>query len=149
MPLTSGRRISSRSPSSAGWRETSLPDLDRESVRRSGSRTVSLFLPATRTSPDERRRCRALAALFAARQRAAAGERDAARLEDDTCRDLAAAGLAVDYVEVVLPETFDRPRRVEAGAALCAAVRAGKTRLIDNVLLLDAETAEREDSRKP
>jgi pantothenate synthetase len=48
-----------------------------------------------------------------------------------------------------LPETFERPLRIAPGAALCAAVRAGKTRLIDNVLLLDAEAAEREDSRKP
>ena len=39
--------------------------------------------------------------------------------------------------------------RVEPGAALCAAVRAGKTRLIDNVLLLDAETAASEDSKEP
>jgi pantothenate synthetase len=52
----------------------------------------------------------------------------------------------VDYVEVLLPDTFDRPLRVEAGTALSAAVRAGKARLIDNVLLLDAEAAEREDS---
>jgi pantoate--beta-alanine ligase len=101
-------------------------------------------------SSDERRRASGLsAALFAARRRAADGERDVARLENETRRDLDAAGLAVDYVEVVLPDTFDRPRRVEPGAALCAAVRAGKTRLIDNVLLLDAETAEREDSGKP
>ena len=100
-------------------------------------------------SPDERRRAAGLsAALFSAQRRAAAGQRDAGRLEDETRRDLIAAGLAVDYVEVVLPETFEHPRRVEAGAALCAAVRVGKTRLIDNVLLLDAEPDEREDSRK-
>ena len=101
-------------------------------------------------SPEERRRASGLsAALIAAPQRAAAGEREAARLEDETRRDLAAAGLTVDYVEVVLPETFERRNRIGAGAALCAAVRAGKTRLIDNVLLLDAEAAEREDSGKP
>jgi pantoate--beta-alanine ligase len=98
-------------------------------------------------SSDERRRASGLsAALFAAERRAAAGERDVARMENETRGDLAAAGLAVDYVEVVLPDTFARPLRIEPGAALCAAVRAGKTRLIDNVLLLDAETGEREDS---
>jgi pantoate--beta-alanine ligase len=101
-------------------------------------------------SPDERRRASGLpAALFAAGRRAAAGERDAARLEGETRRDLAAAGLAADYVEVGLPETVERLNRIEPGAALCAAVRVGKTRLIDNVLLLDAEAAEREDSTKP
>ena len=97
-------------------------------------------------SGDERRRASGLsAALFAAQWRAAAGERDAARLESETRRDLAASGLAVDYVEVVLADTYDRLRRIAPGAALCAAVRVGKTRLIDNVLLLDAETAEREE----
>jgi pantoate--beta-alanine ligase len=101
-------------------------------------------------SPEERRRAARLpAALFAARRRAAAGERDAGRLEKETRRDLEAAGLEVDYVEVVFPDTMERLLRIEAGAGLSAAVRAGKTRLIDNVLLLDAETAESEDSREP
>ena len=48
-----------------------------------------------------------------------------------------AAGLAVDYVEVVNGNTMRRPPRIEPGSALSAAVRIGKTRLIDNVLLLE------------
>jgi pantoate--beta-alanine ligase len=96
---------------------------------------------------DERRRAAARpAARFAARRRAAAGERDAARLEDETRRDLAAAGLAVDYVQAVVADTMERPLEIGRGAALCAAARAGKTRLIDNVSLLDADDAEGEDS---
>jgi len=79
------------------------------------------------------------AALFAARERAAAGERDAARLESATRRELEAAGFMVDYVEAVAPDTMRRAKRIGPGSALAAAVRVGKTRLIDNVLLLDDE----------
>jgi len=100
-------------------------------------------------SAQERRQASAFpAALFTARRRAADGERDVGRLESETRRDLETAGLGVDYVEVVRPDTMARPTRIEPGAALCAAVRAGKTRLIDNVVLIDAETAASEDSRK-
>jgi pantoate--beta-alanine ligase len=76
-------------------------------------------------------------ALFEARDRAAAGERSAGRLEEDTRLDLESAGLAVDYVEIVDPETMARRRGIEPGSALTAAVRVGKTRLIDNVTLLE------------
>jgi pantoate--beta-alanine ligase len=89
-------------------------------------------------SPDERQLAAGFpAALFEARDRVAAGERSVEQLKQDTRRDLEAAGLAVDYVEVVSPDTMSRPARIEPGSVLCAAVRAGKTRLIDNVLLLD------------
>ncbi len=89
-------------------------------------------------SPDERQVAAGFpAALFEARDRVAAGERSVEQLKQDTRRDLEAAGLAVDYVEVVSPDTMSRPARIGPGSALCAAVRAGKTRLIDNVLLLD------------
>jgi pantoate--beta-alanine ligase len=81
------------------------------------------------------------AALFAARGRAADGERDAGKLERETRRDLEAAGLAVDYVEVVRPQTMARLASIEPGSAICAAVRVGKTRLIDNVLLLEEDIA--------
>ena len=87
-------------------------------------------------SADERR----LAAhfprvLFAASARAARGNADAPRLEADARRELESAGLAVDYVEVVDPDTMRRLPRAEAGAAIAAAVRVGRTRLIDNVVV--------------
>jgi pantothenate synthetase len=41
----------------------------------------------------------------------------------------------VDYVELVHPDSMARADRVVPGLALTAAVRVGKTRLIDNVLL--------------
>ena len=76
-------------------------------------------------------------ALFAARDRARAGERDIRRLEEDTRRALEAAGLAPDYVEIVDAETMRRPETIGPGSAISAAVRLGKTRLIDNVSLVE------------
>ena len=91
-------------------------------------------------SPEERRRAADLSrSLFAARARAEHGERDARILEVDVLRQLAAAGLDVDYVEAVDAGTMTRAAEVRPGVALAAAVRLGKTRLIDNVILLDPE----------
>jgi pantoate--beta-alanine ligase len=41
----------------------------------------------------------------------------------------------VDYIEVVHPETFEPLERVDGPALVCAAVRVGDTRLIDNVMV--------------
>ena len=91
-------------------------------------------------SPEERRRATDLSrSLLAARARAAHGERDARLLEVDVLRQLEAAGLAADYVEAVDAETMARVSEIRPGVALAAAVRLGKTRLIDNVILLDPE----------
>jgi pantoate--beta-alanine ligase len=87
-------------------------------------------------SPDERRRAADLArTLMAARNRALHGETDLRALEVDALRQLDAAGLAVDYVEAVDSVTMARAERIGPGVALAAAVRLGKTRLIDNVFL--------------
>lgn len=87
-------------------------------------------------SAEERRQASALPrALFAARDRAAAGDTEAKALERETREALELAGLAVDYVELVDPETMRRMDRAAAGTALAAAVRVGKTRLIDNVVI--------------
>jgi len=77
-------------------------------------------------------------ALFAARRRAREGVSDANALARAVRADLEAAGLDVNYVEVVDPETMRALPAVKPGCALAAAVRVGKTRLIDNVTLLDA-----------
>jgi len=76
-------------------------------------------------------------ALFAIRDLASRGERDARELERLGRAELEKAGLAIDYIEVVDSTTMRRLPRVEAGAALTAAIRVGNTRLIDNVLLLE------------
>ncbi|MFN2385673.1 MAG: pantoate--beta-alanine ligase [Thermoanaerobaculia bacterium] len=82
---------------------------------------------------------RSLAAAFPRTLLAAAAKTDvgsdARALEEDVRRRLQEAGLAVDYVELVEPETMARAAQVRSGDALTAAVRLGKTRLIDNVVL--------------
>jgi pantoate--beta-alanine ligase len=87
-------------------------------------------------SPEDRRVAAALPrALFAARDAAGRGERDVALLAGTIRRELEAAGLAVDYVDGVDPETMKPVDGALSGTALAAAVRVGKTRLIDNVLV--------------
>ena len=91
-------------------------------------------------SPEERRKAVDLSrTLFAARARAREGSREtsASRLEEDARRQLEAAGLTVDYVEAVDADSMKRVVTVVPGVALAAAIRIGKTRLIDNVFLLD------------
>ncbi len=75
--------------------------------------------------------------LFAARARAGHGETDASKLEREAGAQLSAAGFEVDYVEAVDADTMRRAVRVAPGVALAAAIRIGKTRLIDNVFLQD------------
>src|SRR5262249_34895982 len=83
-------------------------------------------------SPSERNRAAALSrALFAARDRVSKGERDSESVERQARADLEEAGLTVDYVEVVDGSTMQRLPSVKPGAALTAAVRLEKTRLID------------------
>ncbi|HEY6065783.1 MAG TPA: pantoate--beta-alanine ligase [Thermoanaerobaculia bacterium] len=74
-------------------------------------------------------------ALFEGRDAAARGERDAGKLSADVRNRLAAAGIRVDYVDVVDPETMEPIAHAFPGSAIAAAVRIGSTRLIDNVLL--------------
>jgi pantoate--beta-alanine ligase len=82
---------------------------------------------------EERGRALALSrALFAARDRAARGERDAAALAAEARRAIEAAGARVDYVEVVHPETL-APVAAAAGARMLVAAFVGSTRLIDNL----------------
>jgi len=88
-------------------------------------------------------------ALFAARDRARAGEADARALESEVRRDLENAGLVTDYVEAVDPKTMRRAPRVEPGAAIAAAVRVGKTRLIDNVLFASPEPSGGPERNRP
>lgn len=88
-------------------------------------------------APAERAEATALiAALRAAGEALAAGERDPARLAAIGQARLAAApGLRPEYFAVVDPETLAPPARVpEPGRLLIAcAARLGRTRLIDNL----------------
>ncbi|MCA1580986.1 MAG: pantoate--beta-alanine ligase [Acidobacteria bacterium] len=92
-------------------------------------------------SGEQRTRAAALSrALFHARDRAAAGQTDPRALEDETRRELEAAGLSVDYVEAIEAGSMARADRASPGIALAAAVRVGKTRLLDNVVLEERKT---------
>ena len=86
-------------------------------------------------SPEERARAAALPkALRAASALAARGVRDARRLEAEARGVLRreARPERIDYLKIVDPKTLVPVRRVERRALLLAAVRIGRTRLIDN-----------------
>ncbi len=91
----------------------------------------------TYLSPEERRRALSLvAALEAAREAVAAGDRTAAGIVAAARRVLTQTpGVEIDYVELVHPDTLERIERLEGPARLALAARLGKTRLIDNALL--------------
>ncbi len=87
-------------------------------------------------SAEERVRALSLSrALQEAAGRAAAGERDPAALAAGARRRLEEAGVRVDYVEVVHPETLQPVERAVPGSRMLLAAFAGTTRLIDNLAL--------------
>jgi pantoate--beta-alanine ligase len=87
-------------------------------------------------SKEERERALALSrTLFAARDRAAAGERDTASLRSGIEVELAKRTDRIDYVEIVHPETLAPVARAEPGSMALVAAFVGRTRLIDNVKL--------------
>jgi len=88
-------------------------------------------------APSERRAATVLfRSLDRARQAIAAGERDAARLLAIMHGVLAEEPLAVpDYVELVSADTFEPVMRLQGVCFSLLAVRLGKTRLIDNMLI--------------
>jgi pantoate--beta-alanine ligase len=75
-------------------------------------------------------------ALFAARERWRAGERDG-----ETLRRLmrqmieSVPGVQIDYISVADPVTLTELRRIKGSALASLAVKIGGTRLIDNVIL--------------
>jgi pantoate--beta-alanine ligase len=87
-------------------------------------------------SPDARARALSLSgALLEARAAAAAGERDAAALRARAAGRLEAAGVRIDYVEIVHPDTLAPVERAEPGSVMLVAAFVGGTRLIDNLRL--------------
>src|ERR1700722_15125861 len=88
-------------------------------------------------SPDERRAATVLfRALDRARQSIAQGERDAGRLLAMLRGTLAEEPLvAPDYVELVSADSFEPVARLQGECLALLAVRLGKTRLIDNMLI--------------
>lgn len=74
--------------------------------------------------------------LRCAQERVAAGERDLGALRADMQAMITAEPLAqIDYVSIVDYDTLQPLQRLEGKALAALAVRFGKTRLIDNVVL--------------
>lgn len=86
---------------------------------------------------EERKAATAISrALREAEGKFRAGERKAGALRDLVRARIAAEPLAkIDYVEAVHFETLEPVEEIGAGATLAAAVRFGRARLIDNVVL--------------
>jgi pantoate--beta-alanine ligase len=95
-------------------------------------------------SAEERSRALALpAALNAAAERAATGERSARVLLDAARQAMLEAGVEPEYVALVDPETLEPRETLARETLLAVAARIGEVRLIDNVMLQPAETATR------
>jgi pantoate--beta-alanine ligase len=87
-----------------------------------------------RLSPDDRLRALALSrALRAVAELAGEGERDASRLREAAGEQL--AGVDVEYVAIVDPESFEELTTLEGRALVAVAARVGPVRLIDNVVV--------------
>ncbi len=87
-------------------------------------------------SPEERQQALALPqALSLAQELAASGQRDANVLLRSMEECLERAGLLIDYASVADAETLAELETLDRPALALAAVRAGSTRLIDNVSL--------------
>ncbi len=87
-------------------------------------------------TPEERGRAVAISrSLEEARRRAGGGERDPATLALGIRAAVEAAGMRVDYVELVHPERLRPVDRAVPGTRALVAAFLGRTRLIDNVAL--------------
>jgi pantoate--beta-alanine ligase len=86
--------------------------------------------------PPSRERARALsAALGAAGELAAAGERSPEALLGAAHAVLGAAGVRPDYLTLVDPDTLEPLNELDRPALLALAARVGRVRLIDNITL--------------
>ena len=90
-----------------------------------------------RLTPEERQAaCVLYASLRLAEERVGAGEQDAKAILDEMRVMIEAESLArIDYVTLCDPETLKPLDRIEGPILTALAVRFGKTRLIDNLLL--------------
>jgi pantoate--beta-alanine ligase len=87
-------------------------------------------------SEDERERALALSrALTAAEGKVAAGELDAAEVLAAARRELDAAGVEPEYLELRSTHDLAPARRVNGSTLLAVAARVGRARLIDNTIL--------------
>jgi len=88
-------------------------------------------------SLDERAKAVCLyRALTGAQELFLSGERNAERLQNEMKRTLnSTPGVSVDYLEVVDALTLQPMERIDRRTLLAGAIRLGKTRLIDNIII--------------
>ena len=91
----------------------------------------------TYLNPEERRAAVVLyQALTLAQRLYAGGERDARKLRQEMTNLIQKQPLAnIDYISIAHAETLDELDRIKPPALVSLAVKIGKTRLIDNVVL--------------
>jgi pantoate--beta-alanine ligase len=93
----------------------------------------------TLLSPDERARALAMpAALAAARETAATGERSTERLIAAARDAMRPFGVQPEYLALVEPDSFEPVAALTGEALLVLAARVGEIRLIDNAILQPA-----------
>jgi len=74
-------------------------------------------------------------ALKKARKIIKAGERDASRIRSVMRKILNKPGMDIDYISIASPDTLKEKRRIDEKVLIALAVRIGKTRLIDNIVV--------------
>jgi len=91
----------------------------------------------TYLSPEMRRQASVLfQSLKAAEQKILSGETDAAAIKALIKNKIAEKPAAViDYIEIVNPETLEHQAEIQGSVLIALAVRFGKTRLIDNIVV--------------
>lgn len=88
-------------------------------------------------SPEERGRALALSrALGRARALWDAGEADAGTLRAALLNEMSVPGVEPEYAEVADPRTLEPVHRAAPGTVCLVAARVGRTRLIDNAVLI-------------
>ena len=93
-------------------------------------------------SPADRTSALALpAALKAASEAAAGGERSASALLDAAAEAMRSFGVEPEYLALVDPDTLEPREQLYSDALLAVAARIGDTRLIDNLILQPAATS--------
>ena len=91
-----------------------------------------------RLSPEERQKALSLyQALCLGRDRLSAGERSVGRITAEMWSSIVqnGAGVSVDYLSIVDPETLEPVTEPRGRVMIAGAIRVGATRLIDNILL--------------
>jgi pantoate--beta-alanine ligase len=88
-------------------------------------------------SPDERKQAVILSkSLFMAEQEIKNGQRDAKTISDFIVNSISTAPLAkIDYVKIVDTEEVKPVQTIDGQILIALAVRFGKTRLIDNIIV--------------